>query len=96
MKKTLLLFSIFSILGCKTQHTKDLIVVRKSTQDSLFTIAFGSCDNQKINNELWPAIDSNNPSVWIWGGDNVYSDTEDMHFLENNYKLLLQHLPEFH
>jgi alkaline phosphatase D len=90
MKKTVLFLCILSFLSCKTQRVQDLIVVQKSPQDSLLTIAFGSCDNQKIKNELWPAIDRNNPSVWIWGGDNVYSDTEDMQFLENNYRIQKQ------
>lgn len=90
MKKTLFLFSILTLIGCKIQQAQDLIVLEEPIKNSLFTIAFGSCDNQMIKNELWPAIGSNNPSVWIWGGDNVYSDTEDMQFLENNYKIQKQ------
>lgn len=50
-----------------------------------FTIAFGSCNNQVLENKLWKAIEMNNPSVWIWGGDIIYSDTEDMLFMEQNY-----------
>ena len=90
MKKTLLLFGIFAFISCKTQLKQDSLVIEKPVQNSLFTIAFGSCDNQIIKNELWPAIDKNHPSVWIWGGDNVYSDTEDMRFLENNYTIQKQ------
>ena len=50
-----------------------------------FTIAFGSCNNQVLENKLWEAIELNNPSVWIWGGDIIYSDTEDMQYMEQNY-----------
>ena len=90
MKKILFLLIILIFTNCKTQHAKNTIVVKNPNQNSLFTIAFGSCDNQKIKNELWPAIDQNHPSVWIWGGDNVYSDTEDMKVLENNYNIQKQ------
>lgn len=50
-----------------------------------FTIAFGSCNNQVLENKLWKSIELNDPSVWIWGGDVIYSDTEDMRFMESNY-----------
>lgn len=49
------------------------------------TIAFGSCNNQTLENTLWAEIKKNNPEIWIWGGDIIYSDTDDMTFLEKNY-----------
>ena len=90
MKKILFLLIIAVFTNCKTQRNENVIAIKNLNQNSLFTIAFGSCDNQKIKNELWPAIDKNHPSVWIWGGDNVYSDTEDMKLLENNYNFQKQ------
>ena len=90
MKKILFLLIIVVFTNCKTQRNENTITLKRPNQNSFFTIAFGSCDNQKIKNELWPAIDKNHPSVWIWGGDNVYSDTEDMKFLENNYNFQKQ------
>ena len=90
MKKIIFLLTILVFTNCKTQYGENTIVVKNPKQNSLFTVAFGSCDNQKIKNELWPAIDKNHPSVWIWGGDNVYSDTEDMNVLENNYNIQKQ------
>ncbi|RTZ06989.1 alkaline phosphatase family protein [Flavobacterium bomense] len=90
MKKILFIFSFFALISCKIQNTQRVLETNKPTQNNYFTIAFGSCDNQKIKNELWPAIDKNHPSVWIWGGDNVYSDTEDMQFLKNNYEIQKQ------
>jgi alkaline phosphatase D len=90
MKKLLFLLCVLTFIGCKTQFQHDSITIRNNDTDSLFTIAFGSCDNQKIKNELWLAIDQNNPSVWIWGGDNIYSDTEDMKVLNDNYQIQKQ------
>lgn len=44
----------------------------------LQTIAFGSCNRQDLDQEMWPAIAQNQPQLWIWLGDNIYADTEDM------------------
>lgn len=53
-----------------------------------FTIAFGSCNKQNIENILWKEVKKNNPNVWVWGGDNIYSDTDDMNKLRNDYETL--------
>lgn len=64
----------------------------KKNYDSPFIIAFGSCNNQVLENKLWSAIEENNPKVWIWGGDIIYSDTEDMTYLAQNYERQKQNL----
>lgn len=55
-----------------------------------FTIAFGSCNKQTKTNALWDEILMQHPNVWIWGGDIVYADTDNMEKLEANYKKQLQ------
>ena len=62
-----------------------LIAIASYSQTKTYSIAFGSCDNQRLKNELWKSIDENHPAAWIWGGDDVYSDTEDMKELKENY-----------
>ena len=74
MKKLALLFLIFSCFGC----------IQKNEQ---FVISFGSCNKQYVENILWPEISKNNPKVWIWGGDNVYSDTDSMPKLRADYQI---------
>ena len=64
-----------------------LIAIASYSQTKTFSIAFGSCDNQRLKNELWKSIDENHPVAWIWGGDDVYSDTEDMKELKANYDI---------
>lgn len=64
-----------------------LITSSIHSQTKTYSIAFGSCDNQRLKNELWKSIDKNLPVAWIWGGDNVYSDTEDMNALKENYAI---------
>lgn len=72
-KSLLLIFLVIS--SCKKTDDKE----------NNFTIAFGSCNNQVLENKLWLDIEKSNPDLWIWGGDIIYSDTEDMHFMEQNY-----------
>ncbi len=75
---------IFLLLGCKTPSNLD-----NSQPD--FIIAFGSCNNQELENNLWPAVLKQNPNVWVWGGDNIYSDTYDMEKMAMDYKTLKEH-----
>lgn len=48
-------------------------------------IAFGSCDDEDEPQEMWKEVIAQKPSVWIWGGDNVYADTHDMTLLKAKY-----------
>jgi hypothetical protein len=36
-------------------------------------IAFGSCNDQDRQNNLWPIIESRKPAAFIWGGDSIYA-----------------------
>ncbi len=54
-------------------------------KNNAYVISFSSCDNQEIENKLWPEILKNNPDIFIWGGDIVYSDTENMKLMQHNY-----------
>lgn len=81
MKSTFpLLLLILCFSSCKKETT--------SIENFDFVIAFGSCNNQDIENKLWQEVDKHNPNVWIWGGDIVYGDTEDMEVLEEKYTKL--------
>jgi alkaline phosphatase D len=48
-------------------------------------IAFGSCNKQNSENKLWDDVLVNDPSYWIWGGDIIYSDTDDMSLMSQHY-----------
>ena len=39
-------------------------------------IAFGSCNDQDLRNDLWPIIESRDPAAFIWGGDAIYAGTK--------------------
>ncbi|MFD0861332.1 alkaline phosphatase D family protein [Sungkyunkwania multivorans] len=43
-----------------------------------FVIAFGSCNDENRENVLWTPILKQQPNLWIWGGDNIYSTTDNL------------------
>ncbi len=83
------IFSIF--MGCKDKKNANLEVEKILPNKSEFTIAFGSCNNQLLPNLFWDDILDENPDVWLWGGDVIYSDTDDMTLLQKNYDLQNAH-----
>lgn len=50
-------------------------------------IAFGSCSDEDKSQEHWLEIANDNPDLWIWGGDNIYADTEDMNVMAKKYAM---------
>ena len=54
---------------------------------TLTTIALGSCNRESSPQDMWPAIGSHNPQLWMWLGDNIYGDSEDMNVLLEKYEL---------
>ncbi|KAJ0402774.1 hypothetical protein P43SY_009718 [Pythium insidiosum] len=37
-------------------------------------IGFGSCNDQGMEQPLWPVISQHRPEIWVWMGDNIYGD----------------------
>lgn len=60
-------------------------VVKPSAGDVL-TIAFGSCNRQGLPQDYWSTIGGHQPDAWLWLGDNVYSDTDDMEKMAADYQ----------
>ncbi|HBJ35105.1 MAG TPA: phosphodiesterase [Planctomycetaceae bacterium] len=54
----------------------------------LSRIAFGSCVRQDLPQPIWDTIADNDPELFIFLGDNIYGDTEDMDLLRAKYKML--------
>ena len=57
------------------------------TNHKITTIAFGSCDRQDLPQDIWNKIALNKPDLWIWTGDNIYGDSEDMNLMKEKYLL---------
>lgn len=77
------------VLSCqekKTAEAPGLYQGQKLDQSQvLTTIALGSCNRQGKPQILWPKISQHNPELWIWLGDNIYGDSEDMEVLKDKY-----------
>ena len=80
-------------LSCKSIRT-DGSVVQSSTENS-FLIAFGSCNKTDVENSFWDDVLSLQPDLWIWGGDNIYADTDDMQQMRAMYDAQ-KNIPAYH
>ncbi|WP_421828749.1 alkaline phosphatase D family protein [Larkinella sp.] len=68
--------------GCRTPKTETAASI---SQQPVTTIAFGSCSDQKRPTPLWDDIVAQKPDVWIWLGDNIYGDSENLDTLKAKY-----------
>lgn len=76
--------------SCQTKMgvpVKESIVSSVPVDESkiLTQIALGSCNRSDYEQPLWQPIVEKKPDLWIWLGDNIYGDTEDMNALAANY-----------
>ncbi|WP_026260575.1 alkaline phosphatase D family protein [Spirosoma luteum] len=69
------------VSGCQTSRPNTAVPPNKA----LTTIAFGSCSDQKRPQPLWDDIVAQKPDLWIWLGDNIYGDSENMDTLRAKY-----------
>jgi alkaline phosphatase D len=77
---SLVLILFISCAAPKAKHTKKPLD---------FTIAFGSCNRQNMENILWKEIKKNKPDLWIWERDNAYSNTGEMNNLKMDSETLI-------
>jgi len=75
-----LIISLLLFFSCK----KDLIIF----DDNTTRIAFGSCGSQNNDLPIFNVITDHNPDLFIFLGDNIYGDTEDMNVLRSKYNQL--------
>lgn len=81
-----LLFIFFIISSC----TKPLVQVsyvpnQPDTTKVLETIAFGSCNKTSLSQDIWSSIEQTESDLWVWLGDVIYADTDDMEKMEEMY-----------
>jgi alkaline phosphatase D len=71
--------------GC-TDSAQEAPESTASHSDSTLTrIAFGSCNDQAREQPLWAPIRETDPDLWLWLGDNIYADTENMRVMDSMY-----------
>jgi len=62
--------------------------LRAADEIPLSKIAFGSCAKQDQPQPIWEAIVETRPQLFVFLGDNIYGDTQDMEVMRAKYKLL--------
>lgn len=81
MRTFLPIFSfVFLLASCGSNKAQT-----KTSSSDTFTIAFGSCNDHLRPNVLWDDVRAAKPDVWIWGGDNIYADTDDVTKIASMY-----------
>ncbi len=88
MKKItlLVLFITFSFAYKVSSQDYTFKIPEKET----LVITFGSCNKQDKPQPLWEDILAHKPDLFLFLGDNIYGDTQDMDLLEQKYVLQKQ------
>lgn len=85
------LIILVAFAGCSSpvdDYSENLISEEAApvdTEQILTTVAFGSCNRQDEPQPMWEPILANDPDLWIWLGDNIYGDTDDMQAMKVMY-----------
>ena len=80
--KNLFILYFLVFLGVSSLNAQDIVIENK-----LQTIAIGSCNRQDAPQTYWSTIAATRPDLWIWLGDNIYGDTDDMAVLKSKYEM---------
>ncbi len=72
----------------------DAVIELDSPGADELVIAFGSCNDQNKAQPLWQQISKQGAAAFIWLGDNVYADTDDMQKMAKIYAQQKQN-PEY-
>ncbi|NNM24312.1 MAG: alkaline phosphatase family protein [Flavobacteriaceae bacterium] len=73
------------ILGCKQGPNYQDATASKGNHNFDYSILFVSCNDQDRPQPLWGPILEQQADLFIWGGDNIYADTEDMVKMKLDY-----------
>lgn len=101
MKYNIYFLSLLLTLSCSQKHNSSAIqeketkmvfdnksIEKDNPNHQLTTITFGSCSHEDDDQSYWDLIAQQNPDLWIWLGDNIYGDSEDMAVIESKYTQL--------
>ncbi len=72
---------ILVLVACKSKKT----FTQDQKNHTDFIITFGSCNKPEKNNVFWDDILALQPDAFIWGGDIVYADTDDIYKIKDSY-----------
>jgi alkaline phosphatase D len=82
----ILIFCFLLFENCVTPNTNVGVVSKQiDTTKPLEILAFGSCNKSDLPQDYWQNIGKTNPDLWVWLGDMIYADTENMDKLKTIY-----------
>lgn len=76
-------------IACLITVLLSLNGIAQNDKEALTRIAFGSCNSQNKPQDIWYTIIKQEPDLFVFLGDNIYGDTEDMDVLKKKYDQLL-------
>jgi len=80
---------IWSLLAISCLHTTSPVTKpADSPPADTFRVAFGSCAHQNKDQPILETAASLSPDLFVWLGDNIYGDTDDMAVLQQKYDKL--------
>lgn len=82
MKRSVLFLAAVSVLACTPAEP---LSGGSNEAEPLWTIAFGSCAGQDRPQPFWGPILAHEPDLFLFIGDNIYGDTEDMGVMRAKY-----------
>ncbi|MEM7185404.1 MAG: alkaline phosphatase D family protein [Bacteroidota bacterium] len=96
MKYFLAIIVVLTSLSCRKSPDKAAAAAseeQKNTAEAAFdfTLVFASCNDQEREQPLWKPIIDHQPDLFVWGGDNIYADTEDMAKMKADYDKVAAH-----
>lgn len=88
--RTLFLLLNLSLIanGCMQPSERPMASDNEPGAAAKFTLVFASCNDQEDEQPLWQPILDTQPDVFVWGGDNIYADTEDMAKMKADYDMI--------
>jgi alkaline phosphatase D len=85
MRFSLLRVSLSLALAVGTNSLGEPARAEESRPETLQLIAFGSCASQTKDQPIWDDVVAVDPDLFVFVGDNIYGDTEDMKVLADKY-----------
>lgn len=87
-KQTLKVCGLAALLHGFAPAAEPLPAPEPSGDAPLQRILFGNCLNQKHPQPIWKALLAAEPQLFLFLGDNIYADTQDMNVLRAKYQEL--------
>lgn len=78
MKKSITLLLTLAFFSCQKQAPT-------SSVPTLNRIAIGSCSHEYDDDQMWNQVSEQDPDLYVWLGDIIYGDSEDMSVLQAKY-----------